>query len=104
MAKVELRRAAILFAAGMVAGIAGAAMGGTTRAGQTVTLGAGATTGVYYPLAEAIKMVVNRDADDHGLQITVEGTGGAVANMNALRRGRLNLAFVQSDVQFQALN
>lgn len=93
----------------LLAAVVAAAIGAGHRAGpawadEAVTLGAGATTGVYYPLAEAIKMLVNRDASDHGLQITVEGTGGAVANMNALRRGRLNLAFVQSDVQFQALN
>lgn len=96
--------AALLLAAGLAAGLGLAAPAGKARAGQTLTLGTGAVTGAYHPMGEAIQMLVNRDTEGNGLAIAVEPTEGAVANIEGLRRGRLDLGFVQSDIEFQALS
>lgn len=64
-----------------------------------VTIGTGGVTGGYYPTGGAICRIVNARRDETGLRCTVESTGGSVFNANALKRGDLELAIVQSDFQ-----
>ena len=70
---------------------------------RTVVIGSGSTTGVYQVAAEAICRLVNRNSDRHGVHCTVQGTGGSVDNVEALKRGELDFAIVQSDVQYLAV-
>lgn len=67
-----------------------------------ISFGTAGVTGVYYPVAGTICRLVNRQARDHGIRCAVESTGGSIDNLNAIRRGELDLAFVQSDWHYNA--
>ncbi len=83
--------------------IAIASLTSTTASAQDfVTIGTGGVTGGYYPTGGAICRIVNARRDETGLRCTVESTGGSVFNANALKRGDLELAIVQSDFQAAA--
>jgi TRAP transporter TAXI family solute receptor len=69
-----------------------------------VTIGTGSVTGVYYPTGGAICRLVNRERRTHGIRCSVESSGGSVYNLEALRKGDLDLAIAQSDWQFNAYN
>lgn len=69
-----------------------------------VTIGTGGVTGGYYPTGGAICRIVNARRDETELRCTVESTGGSVFNANALARGDLELAIVQSDFQAASYN
>ncbi len=75
---------------------------GVQAASRRVTLGTGAVTGVYYPVGEAINTIVNQQQKKHRIRITIKATEGSVYNVNALIRGDLDLALIQSDLQYQA--
>jgi len=68
-----------------------------------VTIGTGGVTGVYYAAGGAVCRLVNKDRAAHSIRCSVESTGGSVFNVNTIKAGELDLGFVQSDVQFNAL-
>jgi len=67
-----------------------------------VSIATGAITGVYYPAGGGICRMVNRGRKEHNIRCSVESTGGSVANLNALRKGIVDFAVVQSDWQYHA--
>jgi uncharacterized protein len=67
-----------------------------------VTIGTGGITGVYYPTGGAICRLVSRDRERHGIRCSVESTGGSVYNVDTMRSGELDMAIVQSDLQYKA--
>ncbi len=73
-------------------------------AGNSITIGTGGVTGVYYPAGGAICLLVNRDRKDHGFRCSVESTGGSVFNLNKISSGELDMGIAQSDWQFHAYN
>lgn len=79
-----------------------AALAPSASADTFVTVGTGGVTGVYYPAGGAVCRLVNARRDEHGLRCSVESTGGSVYNANALKRGELELAIIQSDFQAYA--
>lgn len=68
-----------------------------------VRIATGSPGGVYHPLGGAICRLFNLAAERHGLRCTEEPSAGSVANLAALRAGRIEVAIVQSDVQADAL-
>lgn len=76
----------------------------TAQANKFITIGTGGVTGVYYPTGGAICRLVNRGRRDHGIRCSVESTGGSIYNLNALRKGEMDLAVAQSDWQYHAYN
>ena len=75
-----------------------------TAAAQTtfVSVGTGAISGQYYPAGRALCDLVNREQRAHGVRCSAEPTSGSVYNVDAIRAGELDLAVVQSDVQYGA--
>ena len=66
------------------------------------SMATGGTTGTYYPLGTAISNVITEYVDN----VTVEArsTGASVANINLLKDGQADLAFVQNDIAYYAYN
>ncbi len=69
---------------------------------KIVTIGTAGVTGVYYPAGGAICRLVNRGRKEHGIRCTVESTGGSINNLEAIRKGDLDLGVVQSDLLYYA--
>lgn len=67
-----------------------------------VVIGTGDLTGVYYPAGGAICRLLNKERDRHGIRCAVESTQGSTYNLNALKRGEMDLAIVQSDWHYHA--
>lgn len=67
-----------------------------------VSIGTGGVTGVYYVTGGAICRFVNRTRNEHGMRCREESSAGSVVNLDSLRRGSVNFALVQADLQFQA--
>jgi len=68
-----------------------------------ITVGTGGVTGVYYAAGGAICRLVNKGRAKHNIRCSVESTGGSVFNVNTIKAGELDLGFVQSDVQYNAV-
>jgi TRAP transporter TAXI family solute receptor len=79
---------------------------GVTAAAETsfVSVGTGAMSGLYYPVGRALCDLVNQGRREHGVRCSAEPTIGSVYNVDGLRAGELDLALVQSDVQYAAYN
>lgn len=69
-----------------------------------IRIGTGGKTGVYFPTGGAICRLVNRGTAEHGIQCTVESTGGSVYNLKAIRAGTLDFGIAQSDWQYHGFN
>jgi TRAP transporter TAXI family solute receptor len=68
-----------------------------------VVIGTASPTGIYYPLGGSICRLVNLDTSGHGLRCSEEPSSGSVANIESLRRGRLDIGIVPSDVLADAV-
>lgn len=71
---------------------------------EFVSVGTGGVGGLYYPAGRALCTLVNRQAGPDGLRCSAEATSGSVYNLDALAQGEEDLAIVQSDVQYDAVN
>jgi TRAP transporter TAXI family solute receptor len=68
-----------------------------------VVIGTASPTGIYYPLGGSICRLVNLDTSRHRLRCSEEPSSGSVANIESLRRGRLDIGIVPSDVLADAV-
>ncbi|MCS6867357.1 MAG: TAXI family TRAP transporter solute-binding subunit [Thermus sp.] len=80
--------------------IAGMVFLGLALGQEFLTLGSGATTGVYFPVATGMAKLVN-DANV-GLRANARSTGGSVANINAIAAGEFEMALAQNDIAYYA--
>ncbi|SFH18099.1 hypothetical protein SAMN05660649_04172 [Desulfotomaculum arcticum] len=67
-----------------------------------VNIATGGTAGVYYPLGGAMAEILNKNID--GVNATAQSTGASVANINMLKDGSVQMAFVQNDIAYYAAN
>ena len=58
--------------------------------------------GTYYPIGGAIAEVLNKEIP--GMNASAQSTGASVANINMLRDGSVDLATVQNDITYYAVN
>ncbi len=92
---------------GLAALLLGAALacGGGLAAQPLIFLlmGTGALGGTYYPVGRAICALVDDAPGDPPIHCSSSSTSGSVYNIEGLANGELELAIVQSDVQFDAV-
>ena len=70
------------------------------KVGDFINIATGGTAGTYYPIGGAIAEILNKE----GLRSSAQSTGASVANINMLQEGSVDLAIVQNDVAFYAIN
>ncbi len=66
-----------------------------------VSIASGWVVGVYFPLAGAISRIAHEKLPD--IKITVESSGASVANAKLIATGDADLAILQNDIAFYAL-
>jgi len=66
-----------------------------------VSIASGWVVGVYYPLAGAISNIAHKNLPD--IKITVESSGASVANAKLIAAGDADMAILQNDIAFFAL-
>lgn len=96
-----------MMAAGLVAVMAAVAFtgcGGDEKAAQKqfLNIGTGGTAGTYYPLGGAMAEILNKAIP--GMNASAQSTGASVANINMLKDGSVDLAIVQNDITYYAVN
>ena len=82
----------------MAVGIAGC--GGSGEKEQFINIATGGTAGTYYPIGGAIAEVLNKN----GMNASAQSTGASVANINMLKDKQVELAIVQNDITYYAVN
>jgi TRAP transporter TAXI family solute receptor len=68
-----------------------------------VVIATGGEGGVYYPVGQAICKLLNAGRPAHGLRCSARTSAGSYYNIEALRRGEVEYAIVQSDWQNYAV-
>ena len=97
-----------MLAAGMVAVMAAVAFTGCGGDGekaaqkQFLNIGTGGTAGTYYPLGGAMAEILNKAIP--GMNASAQSTGASVANINMLKDGSVDVAIVQNDITYYAVN
>ncbi|MBS3907856.1 MAG: TAXI family TRAP transporter solute-binding subunit [Syntrophaceae bacterium] len=66
-----------------------------------VSIASGWVVGVYFPLAGALSRIAHEKLPD--IKITVESSGASVANAKLIASGDADLAILQNDIAFYAL-
>jgi len=89
-------------AATLIAGFASIGAAQASDDQETVTIATGRVGGLYHPVGGAICKLAHENLDEHGVSCTVEISGGSVPNIRDLRKGNVDLALVQSDLQQDA--
>jgi TRAP transporter TAXI family solute receptor len=72
------------------------------QATNTINIGTGGVTGVYYPAGGGICRLFNRNRGQQSVTCSFESTEGSIANVEGLRAGEFDMVIVQSDWQFHA--
>lgn len=67
-----------------------------------LNIATGGTAGTYYPLGGAIMEILNQNIE--GMNASAASTGASVANTNQLNSGEADLAFIQNDIAYYAVN
>lgn len=82
----------------VLAGLTGC--GGSSLSRPEYTIATGSRSGVYYPIGEALSLILKKTFPDVTLKL-VE-TVGSVENLQLLRDGKVDMALVQNDIAFYA--
>ena len=80
--------------------VAAAGCGGSGEKEQFINIATGGTAGTYYPIGGAIAEVLNKN----GMNASAQSTGASVANINMLKDKQVELAIVQNDITYYAVN
>jgi len=89
-------------AATLIAGFASIGAAQASDDQETVTIATGRVGGLYHPVGGAICKLADENLAEHGVSCTVDITGGSIPNIKDLRKGNVDLALVQSDLQQDA--
>ena len=69
---------------------------------KDINIATGDKSGTYYPIGGAIVEAINKDIST--LNATAESTMGSIDNINKLKDGAADLAIIQNDIAFYAVN
>ena len=79
--------------------------GGDKKSGggekKFINIATGGTSGTYYPLGGALADILNKNVK--GANASAQSTGASVANVNLLKEGKVDIAFVQNDISYYAV-
>lgn len=67
-----------------------------------LNIATGGTAGTYYPLGGALSEILNSNIEN--MNASAQSTGASVANVNMLKDGSVDIAFIQNDIAFYATN
>ena len=96
--KIFKRVVTAVCALALAVGVAGCGGGGEKE--QFINIATGGTAGTYYPIGGAIAEVLNKN----GMNASAQSTGASVANINMLKDKQVELAIVQNDITYYAVN
>ena len=85
--------------AGLLAGCGGDS-GKSRGSKQFLNIATGGTAGTYYPLGGALAELLNSNIK--GMNASAQSTGASVANVNMLKDGSVDIAFIQNDISYYA--
>ena len=103
MKKILTAGLAVVFSAALLTGCGGGGGQASSSGGKTfINIGTGGTAGTYYPIGGAIAEILNNNIE--GMNASAQSTGATVANINMLKDGSVDMAIVQNDITYYAVN
>ena len=105
MNKLLVSALGLAVAASVVAGCGGGDKKAEEKkpaAQKFLNIATGGTAGAYYPIGGAVADVLNKNIP--GANASAQSTGAAVANVNLLKEGKVEIAFLQNDIAYYAVN
>ena len=75
---------------------------GGSGSNKFINIATGGTAGTYYPIGGAMAEILNKAIP--GMNASAQSTGATVANINMLKDGSVDLAIVQNDITYYAVN
>ena len=69
-----------------------------------VAVGTGKAGGVYHALGDSVCRLFNLDVEQRGLRCAAYTSAGPIANIEALRAGRIDIGIVESDILADAVS
>ena len=105
MKKMLMAGALCVAGAALLAGCGGDSGSSSSAAAggkQFLNIATGGTAGTYYPLGGALAELLNQNIK--GMNASAQSTGASVANVNMLKDGSVDIAFIQNDIAYYAAN
>ena len=100
MKRALLAGLACVAGAAILTGCGGSSDGGNDK--KFLNIATGGTAGTYYPLGGALAELMNKNIQ--GMNASAQSTGASVANVNMLKDGSVDIAFIQNDIAYYAAN
>ena len=102
MKKMIMAGALCIAGAALIAGCGGDSGSSAGGGKQFLNIATGGTAGTYYPLGGALAELLNQNIK--GMNASAQSTGASVANVNMLKDGSVDIAFIQNDIAYYAAN
>ena len=102
MKKMIMAGALCIAGAALIAGCGGDSGSSAGGGKQFLNIATGGTAGTYYPLGGALAELLNQNIK--GMNASAQATGASVANVNMLKDGSVDIAFIQNDIAYYAAN
>lgn len=102
MKKMIMAGALCVAGAVLIAGCGGDSGSSAGGGKQFLNIATGGTAGTYYPLGGALAELLNQNIK--GMNASAQSTGASVANVNMLKDGSVDIAFIQNDIAYYAAN
>jgi uncharacterized protein len=97
------RVVASVIVVGLLSAVALAPPAPAAQPRRVVTIAAGSVDGVYYPIAGALSRIAS-DTRSLNIRATVASSGGSMSNVQLMRAGEADFAFLQNDIAYYAFN